>query len=198
MSATGEKRRYRMAERADAMAKTRAVILEAAIEIGDPRVPLARIAERADVSQRTILRYFGDRAGLFAAVLQAGIERVEAERFGVPVGDVDAAAANLVAHYELRGDQVIARLAAEGGDERIDEILDTGRSMHRRWVTEKLGPLLEGVAARARRRRLAQLVAVTDVYTWKLLRRDSGLGVGETEKAITELIRGVTDTGERE
>jgi AcrR family transcriptional regulator len=198
MTETGEKRGYRMTERAEAVAETRRRIVEAALEIGDPRVPIASVAERADVSQRTILRHFDGRAGLFAAVLQAGIEQVEEERFGIPAGDVDAAVASLVAHYESRGDRVIARLAAEGSDERIDEILDTGRRMHRRWVEEKLGPLLEEVVGREERRRLAQLVAVTDVYTWKLLRRDSGLSVGETREAIAELIRGVTDKGERE
>ena len=37
-------------------------------------------------------------------------------------------------------------------------------------------------------RRLAQLVAVCDVYTWKLLRRDAGLSRDQTELAIVELL----------
>jgi hypothetical protein len=37
----------------------------------------------------------------------------------------------------------------------------------------------------------AQLIAVTDVYTWKLLRRDLRLSRREAERAIAELIRGV-------
>ncbi len=189
------KRRYRMGERADSTAATRERIIDAALEIGDPRVPLNAVAERAAVSPRTILRHFGDRNGLFVAAMETGGERVTAERFGVPPGDVDAAVDNLVAHYELRGDEVIKRLAEEGNDERIDRVLADGRAIHRRWVEEKLGPLLPDLDRRTRRRRLAQLVAICDVYTWKLLRRDNGLGAEETRTAIAELIRGLIDEG---
>jgi hypothetical protein len=35
---------------------------------------------------------------------------------------------------------------------------------------------------------LAQLVAVCDVYTWKLLRRQSGLSRRQTEQAVVELV----------
>lgn len=186
-------RRYRQTERAAATAATRERIIDAALEIGDPRVPLGAVAERAGVSQRTVLRHFGDRNGLFAAVMKAGSERVGGERFDVPAGDLDAAVANLVEHYDSSGDEVIERLAQEGQDERMDAVLDNGRRLHRRWVEEKLGPLLRTVDRSTRRRRLAQLTAVCDVYSWKLLRRDSGLGREETEKAIAELIRGITE-----
>jgi AcrR family transcriptional regulator len=196
MATTSEKRTYRMRERALSTAATRRAIIEAATDLGDLRVPLDAIAERAGVSRRTVLRHFGDRNGLFAAVLEHGGERIRSERFSIPAGDIEAAARNLVEHYEGRGDQVMAWLAEEGQDPRIDQVLARGRELHRAWVTEKLGPLLAGLDAPTRRRRLAQLVAVCDVYTWKLLRRDSGLGVEETEKAIAELIRG-TIGGER-
>ena len=196
MSATGNQtdrtaRPYRMRERAESTDATRRAIIDAALEIGDPRVTLAAVAERAGVSPRTILRHFGDRHGLFVAAAKTGSERVAAERFSVPPGDVEAAVTNLVGHYEESGDRVVARLAEEGTDERVDTVLADGRELHRRWVEEKLGPLLDG-ADRARRRHIAQLVAICDVYTWKLLRRDSGLSRNETEKAIAELIRGVT------
>lgn len=198
MSPAQSTRTYRMGERAAATAATRRAILDAAVEIADPRVPLAVIAERAGVSERTVLRHFGDRGGLFAAATEEATRRIEEERFVVPPGDLEGAVANLVAHYEASGDAVIARLAEEGNDERIDAILDRGRAMHRRWVSEKLGPLLAGGLDRAtRRRRLAQLVAVCDVYTWKLLRRDSGLGPEQTKTAIAEMIRGVTEGGPR-
>lgn len=177
------------------MQATRRSILDAAVEIGDPRVPLAAIAAQAGVSQRTILRHFGDRGGLFAAAMAHGTERVAEERFAIPAGNVDAAAANLVAHYERMGDGVVARLAEEGTDERIDSVLESGRALHRDWVEEKLGPLLGHLPRSTRRRRLAQLAAVCDVYTWKLLRRDSRLDAKETEKAIAELVRGLIEEG---
>ena len=43
-------------------------------------------------------------------------------------------------------------------------------------------------AGAERRRRLAQLVAVCDVYTWKLLRRDAGLSRRQMEIALVELL----------
>jgi hypothetical protein len=45
----------------------------------------------------------------------------------------------------------------------------------------------------ARSRRLAQLVALMDVYVWKILRRDRGLGRPETEKAIREMVSALLD-----
>jgi AcrR family transcriptional regulator len=195
MRETSTKRRYRMTDRAETVAATRERILDAALEIADPRAPLATIADRAGVSQRTVLRHFGNRGGLFTAAIEVGDARIRAERFSVPAGELEAAVANLVGHYERHGDQVITRLAQEGQDERVDRVLDSGRQLHRLWVEEKLGPLLDGCDARTRRRRLAQLVAACDVYTWKLLRRDSGLSRNETEKAIAELVRGLTAEG---
>ena len=40
-----------------------------------------------------------------------------------------------------------------------------------------------------RRRRLAQLVSICDVYTWKLLRKDAGLSRRQTELALIELLQ---------
>lgn len=192
----GETRSYRMVRRAQAVQDTRTRITDAVFELGDPRTPLSVVAERAGVSERTILRHFDSRDGLVVAAITAGQARVEAERFAVPAGDVDAAVANLTAHYEAAGDRMVLLLAEEGGDARIDALLADGRTMHRRWVKEKLGPLLPELDASARRRRLAQLVAVCDVYTWKLLRRDSRLGRAETESALRELVLAVLDTKE--
>lgn len=199
MAATGTNARpYRMKRRAASTAATREAILDAAVATLDPSAPLAEIARRAGVSQRTVLRHFGSRAGLVEATVAAADERIRRQRFAAPAGDLDAAVADLVRHYEELGDRVLARLAEEGRDERIDTVLAQGRAMHREWVAEKLGPLLgEDLAPRTRRRRLAQLVAICDVYTWKLLRRDSGLGAKETERAIAELIRGLIEGGDQ-
>ncbi len=52
---------------------------------------------------------------------------------------------------------------------------------------------LSGLRGKARARRLAQLVAVTDVYTWKLLRRDKGLDRDQTVAAMRELVLVLTN-----
>jgi len=184
-------RPYRMGRRAKAFAKTRRAILDAANEIRDPRTPLSVVAAKAGVSERTVLRHFGSRDGLVAAAVDEGTARDEAERFAAPAGDVAGAVACLVAHYETAGDRILRLLAEEGVDRRIDEILAGGRAIHWRWVTEKLGPLLGGQSESQRHRRLAQLAAICDVYTWKLMRRDGGLGRTDTERSIRELIEAV-------
>jgi hypothetical protein len=63
-----------------------------------------------------------------------------------------------------------------------------GRLLHRAWCERILAPALAGLDGEARARRLAQLVAVTDVYTWKLLRRDAGLSREDVELALRELL----------
>jgi len=184
-------RPYRMAQRAEAFAETRRAILDAAIEIGDPRTPLSAVAAKAGVSERTVLRHFGSRDGLVAAAIEEGTARDEAERFAAPAGDVAGAVACLVAHYETAGDRILRLLAEEGADGEVDRLLAGGRAIHWRWVEEKLGPLLADQNRSARHRRLTQLAAVCDIYTWKLMRRDGRLGRADTERSIRELVEAV-------
>ena len=49
-------------------------------------------------------------------------------------------------------------------------------------------PALDGLRGVERERRVAQFVAVTDIYTWKLLRRDRGLSRRQTKLALRELL----------
>ena len=39
----------------------------------------------------------------------------------------------------------------------------------------------------------AELVAICDLYTWKLLRRDLGLSRRQTEDAIREMLEGILE-----
>ena len=43
---------------------------------------------------------------------------------------------------------------------------------------------------------MAQLVAVCDVYVWKVLRRDMKLGVAQAEVALIEMIEGLFAEGQ--
>jgi hypothetical protein len=49
-------------------------------------------------------------------------------------------------------------------------------------------PLLIELPKAERLRKLAQLTALTDVYMWKVLRRDLGLSRREVERSLQELI----------
>lgn len=191
-----ETRPYVSRARADAKARTRERILRAVVEHAeetfdlDPK--LDEIAARAGVSVQTILRHFGSRDGLFDAALELGKGAYTDER-EVPVGDVGAAARTIVAHYEQRGDFVIRMLGREHDDLRVQQITEPGKASHRQWVTDVFAPLL-ATAPAAREAQLDLLVVATDVYTWKLLRRDRGLSSGAVASRIEQLATAVLTT----
>jgi AcrR family transcriptional regulator len=186
------KRRYRMKARAEATAVTRERILDAAIALfwerpqGD--ISLEEVARRAGVSLPTVIRHYGDKEGLFAAGGEREYERVRRQRDEAPVGDVRAAVQILVNHYEELGDAVLRLLAEENRLPGLREIAAGGRAYHAAWCERVFAPALAGLDGEERARRLAELIAVTDVLVWKVLRRDRGLSRSQTELALRELI----------
>lgn len=185
-------RPYRMRARAESAAATAERILDAAEALfwEDPvREPtLAMIAGRAGLSTQTVIRRFGGREGVEAAARQRAVQRVEAERSDVVPGDLRGAVAVLVSHYEERGVKVLRLLADESRSEQAALSAAAGRELHAQWCERVFAPTLEGLEGPGRARRLAQLVAVCDVYTWKVLRRDRALGPRQTARALTEML----------
>jgi AcrR family transcriptional regulator len=181
-----------MVARADSAAATGERILDAAVEVfwelPSDQVSLDEVARRAGVTVQTVIRRFGGRDGLFAAAAEREAERVRRQRDQAPVGDCRGAVRVLLDHYEGLGDRVLRLLAEEARVPGLREVADRGRVLHREWCARVFGPALEGHARVERRRRLAQLVAICDVYTWKLLRRDAGLSRRQTELALVELL----------
>lgn len=186
------KRKYEMTARADAALATAERIVDAAIEVFWDRpthqISLEEVARRAGVTKQTVLRRFGSKDGLMAAAGERAIAQVRAERDDVAPGDLKRAVRVLVGHYETTGDGVLRMLAEEIGNPELREIADRGRSYHAAWCERVFGPLLDGLRGAERSRRLAALIAICDVYTWKLLRRDRGLSRTQTELALCELL----------
>lgn len=81
-------------------------------------------------------------------------------------------------------------LAQEHADAPAREVTDSGRAFHRSWAEEVFAPLLPAEAG-AREEAVDLLVVATDVDTWKLLRRDRGLGAAATERRVRALVRAV-------
>jgi AcrR family transcriptional regulator len=189
---TPQKRPYRMRARAEAAAETGRRILEATIELHRERffdqVSLEDIAERAGVTVRTVIRRFGNKERLVEAAAEEGTRRVTDQRYQAPIGDVEGAVNNLVDHYEEWGDTALRLLAQEERVAAFRPITKAGRAFHHEWVERTFAPLLAKRTGEERRRLLAELIAVCDVYFWKLLRRDLGLGREQTEVAIRETI----------
>jgi AcrR family transcriptional regulator len=185
-------RGYQMGARAEAAAATAERIIDAAVELfweqPTDQIRLDEVAARAGVTVQTVIRRFGTKDGLFQAAAQRESQRVRTERAAVEPGDVRGAVANLVEHYEKEGDRVLRLLAEEGAAPALGAVATTGRDLHRQWCEQVFAPYLTGLRGVARDRRLAQLVAICDVYTWKLLRRDSGLSRPQTEQAIAEML----------
>ena len=182
-----------MDARAAAVAATREAILDAAVDAFWDRpsteVVLDEVAEAAGVSTRTVLRHFGSRDGLFDAAIRRETARVRAQRDTVPVGDVTGAVEVLVAHYEQMGDRVLRLLAEEHHVPGLQTVADRGRAVHRDWCRRVFADTLARLSGVDHDRRLAQLVAVCDVQTWRLLRRQAGLSRRQTERALDELLR---------
>ena len=187
-----------MVARARSTAATADRILDAAVEVffEDPsaNISLDEIARRAGVTVQTVIRRFGGREGLMVAAGERETGKVRREREVEP-GDVGRAVSVLIAHYERTGDQVLRMLAEEARSPALHGVADQGRQMHREWCARTFAPALDGLTAPVRARRLAQLVALCDVYTWMLLRRQAGLSRRQTELALRELLQSLIERG---
>lgn len=165
-----------------------------------PRVPditLEDIARESGLTVRTILRRFGSRDGALEAAFDRVKEEFSVARVPTTPGDVPAAIASLLGEYEAMGDFNIRILEQEHQFEMLHRGLSQGRQVHRTWLQAVFGPRLAGFPPAERERRITALYAATDVYVWKLLRRDLHLDRDETEATICRLVEGVLAPGAR-
>jgi len=189
-------RTYRMGARGEAVAATRQRILEAGRSLGvddlnlDPT--LEQVADRAGVSVQTVLRHFGTRDALMAAVVEFATSRIQQERR--PVGADPASAVDaVVAHYEQLGDFSLALLARESVDPRAAELTTAGKAFHRRWVEDAFAAALPPHPS-SRDPLIDLLVVATDVYAWKLLRRDRGHDVAVVRERMLAMVQALLAT----
>jgi AcrR family transcriptional regulator len=191
-TARSGKRRYRMAARAHAAAATRSSIAGAWLalshELDYDEITLDVVAARAGVTVQTVIRHFGSKEELFITVAREVAAEEAARRAESPIGDVARAVQAVVGHYERIGDIVLRLLGQENRFPAIREMTDEGRRIHYEWVERAFAPFLADSKGAERHRRRAQLIALTDVYTWKLLRRDLGLGRRQTQAAMAEMV----------
>jgi AcrR family transcriptional regulator len=194
------RRPYRMTTRAAAAAATAERIL-AAMEHEFVRrryedITLADVAQRAGVTLQTVLRRFGSKDGLLAASAKAGLARVIAERAQAPDDDVPAAIANLFDHYEKDGG-VALKLLEQEHLPQLAPVTRRGRAIHHEWVSRVFARQLASLLPKARALRRGQLIAVTDVYLWKILRDDLRLDRAAAQASLLDLIETLTRRGRR-
>jgi len=152
-------------------------------------ITLDAVAEDAGVTVQTVIRRFGGKEGLLAGAVKVMGAQIEAQRASPP-GDIDRLVENLIADYEKTGDAVIRLLALEPRHPAVKAVVDFGRTTHRRWVSAAFAQELNRLEPSERQRALDGFVTVTDVYTWKLLRRDMGRSARATATMMKDLIEG--------
>ena len=190
--ASSDRRSYRMSARAEAVETTLRRVLDVAVRLFTDYpyddVSLERVATEAGVTKRTVLRRFGSKETLFGEAMTVARDEMIAHRQEAPVGDVAGTVANVVSQYERWGMNRLRLLEQEDRIPLIAEWVQGGREWHWAWVERVFAPQLQGVRGGERKRRLAVLVVLTDVYTWRLMRLDLGLSRADTERALVDQI----------
>jgi len=183
-----------MTARAQDVAETRERIVRAMLKLGVEQayedITLASIAREAHVSHQTVLNHFDSKEGVTsAAAAIVSRETLAARNKAVP-GDVTGAIHVLVGEYERIGDAGVRWALAADRLSSLAPHLDRARAGHHAWLERTFGATLPTAAAR-RTRAIHSLHAATDVYIWKLLRRDLRLTRDETEAIMVNLVNGV-------
>ena len=190
-------RNYRLQARAMGVERTRERILGQAQDrfftLPYDEVRLGDIALAAGVSEQTLLNHFSSKERLLLAVAEFIGPEVEGLRGPVVPGDVDAAVRGLMRQYERYGDANVRLVAVAERIPALDRAVEVGRRSHTAWLETTFADSLPTDPA-ASRRALAALYAVTDVGTWKLLRRDLGRSRRDTAAVLAALLRGALDT----
>ncbi|MBU8826349.1 TetR/AcrR family transcriptional regulator [Mycolicibacterium goodii] len=193
-------RPYRMTLRAATTARTADAILEAAWELFENKsfaaITLGDLATRAGVTTQTVLRRFGDKDGVFAAMFDKLGTDIITRRGRVNSGSIDDIVSNLVDNYELSGTLMLKMLAEEATTPAVRDFLTTGRTYHRQWCRTVFSDTLASLPRSARERRLAQLAAICDLRTWEVLRINSRLSCRATKLALREMLTPLTVHGQ--
>jgi AcrR family transcriptional regulator len=193
------KRTYQMSKRAESTAQTEQAIFAAAAELWIERafadITLEAIAARAGVSVRTVIRRYGSKEGLYEAGIQNDSSNMQAQRDLATPGDIDSALDYLLADYETYGDAIIRTLEVEGQLEAARKVLQAGRAYHRKWCEKVFAPYLPDGPEAHYEQKVTAFVAATDLYLWKLLRRDLKQSLNITRETFYQLIKGLTNKG---
>ncbi len=179
-----------MGARAAALEATRTRIMDAAMRLWTRHwyddVTLQHIADEAGVSVQTVVNHFDGKDGLTEAVADLVASQTAVVR-RAPAGDVDAIVAVLFDDYERHGDANARWTAQIDRVPAIARAAAHARVQHRAWLEEVFADRLPADGP-DREHALALHYAATDVYLWKLWRRDLGLSRRDAERAMRDLV----------
>ena len=145
------------------------------------------IAADAGVTGQTVIRRFGSKAALMNATVERELGRIVAAREAAAHASAVDTIRDLVLHYERYGALILKTYSEAPLVPGLAEITARGREFHVDWCRRAFALDLQ-LTERDRARRTAQVVAICDATTWRILRFDGGLDAGQTEIAIGELL----------
>ena len=195
LNETNAKRSYTMSVRAEQMAANERSIIVAVVELWMElpfhEITLDRVAERAGVTVRTILRKYGSKEGLIEACLESEEVAIDPGRQTPEPGNIQTIIEILCAEYEAMYPAVMRTIAAAEQFPAAAKILERGRQYHCEWCARAFSPFLPTPGTQAYETRLTAFIAATEIYLWKLLRRDMGKTLEEVKEVVRLLVEGI-------
>lgn len=191
------RRKYDMVNRAAAREETRRRIVSAMLAVYPttpyPDIRIEAIAERAGVTGQTVIRHFGGKAGLMVATAAASAKVIGAvQTDAVADGPLDGVITALCETYERFGDAMAKLFAEVHLVDGLAAVASEGRAAYLAWLDRALRRHLDpSLSDEAHAIRMAQLVAVCDIATWRLLRGEGGLDPQRALTAFSDLVRSV-------
>ncbi|MGZ5404628.1 MAG: TetR/AcrR family transcriptional regulator [Nocardioides sp.] len=186
-------RTYRMTARARATEQTGERIIDAMLrryaDVPYDRIRLEDVAAEAEVSVQTVIRRFGTKHGLLAATVEREFTHLASDRAAAMGESPEGTLHSLVRYYENHGALILKLYAEARQAPGVPELAARGRTYHVSWCREAFSETLgHGQDQPTRDRRLAQIVAICDATTWRILRFDGHLSPEQTEQALLELL----------
>lgn len=191
-------RPYQMSARAEAAEQTGTRILDAMLArfsvLPYDQIRLEDVAADAGVTVQTVLRRFDGKAGVMAVVVERELGAIAAARASAQGDSPEQIVADLVTHYEQYGALILKAYSEAPFIDGLPSLVAAGRAFHLDWCrTAFAGHLDPGLDRATKKRRIAQVTAVCDATTWRILRQDLGLSVPQVRVALNELIAPVLD-----
>ncbi len=194
-------RRYTQRARAAAAGQRRERVLQAAHDLlmtsSWDEVTLERVALRADVAVKTVVRQFGSKDALLVDCMRWRVPREAASR-AVDPGDVEGAAHALAERYEEISPVVARFTPLEDKIPAVAQMLGLARAGHLDWLATVFAPWLPRRPSALRRARLAALFGATEMYVWHVWRRRLSWSRRVAQAAMLELLQSLTARWTRE
>ena len=191
------RRRYEQRSRAEQTLATRQRILDRAYQLllalPYDEVTLDAVAEGAGVTVQTVLRHVGSKEGLLTAGANEWMT-AETNRRNAEPGDIASIARVLASRYEELGVATMRLVALGDRLPLVAGLIEDVRQGHRQWLEEMFEPWLRVRSPHERARRVAQLFAATEIYSWTSWRRSLGLSAPQAEQALRELLETLAES----